>query len=1044
MPLRKDMEVERFEDILKKIVSRHEGLRTSFKMVQEEPVQVLHDKVEVKIIERKTRDSAIGEIKRNFSRPFDLAKAPLFRVVEIEINSGDVVLLFDLHHIIIDGVSQNILTEEFMALYLAKELPALRIQYKDYAAWRKNQEQLDLIKSRQAYWVNVFSGELPVLNLPFDYVRPVVQSKAGAMVSFALSKEKSRLIKKIAAKNNVTLYMVLLALLNVLLSKLSGDEDIIIGTPVSARQFPELDRIIGIFLNTLSMRNFPKGERTFDDFLRDVKTRTLAAYENQDYQFEDLVAGLSLVRDTGRNPIFDVMFNLMKQEEFEGDLSLLETDTFKHIKSSSKFDLNFKVVEMGEVIFFQLGYCTGLFKPETIDRIILCFKRVILELSKKPDLRLAEVEIMSQEEKNRILTQFNDTAGDYPQNRNVHGLFEDRVTRTPECIALTFEDKKLTYKELNARAEALAKYLIAKGVGRGMIVGMLQNRSAEIMIALYGILKTGGAYLPLDPDHPVKRLQYILKESSAEIVLTDNASYKSPEIEFIDIGDKAICGHRGIEPVSSPSSEDAAYVTYTSGSTGNPKGVVIEHRNIVNFIEAINRTISFSAGDRVLSLTTVSFDIFGLETLHPLTKGAMVIIGNREEQIDSRLFSRIMNREQVTVFQVTPSRLKYLLSDHKTTVSLGLLKNLLIGGEELPVGLLEKVKGVKAGKIYNLYGPTETTIWSSIKEISRDEFVSIGRPVLNTRISIFNKSLGLEPIGAAGEIYIGGEGLAAGYLNNSELTGERFINDPYRSGSKLYRTGDLGRWMPDGNIECLGRVDFQVKIRGYRIEPGEIENHLMELPFIEEALVVDRLGADGERYLCSYIVMNHDKKEASIEREDGAAKAGNDAGNINNKIRRYLSNHLPGYMIPSYFVILENIPLTPNGKIDRKKLPEPEVGTGRDYEAPRNEIEEKLIEIWSEVLNVKKEAIGLDTNFFEIGGNSLKILNVERQIRDKLHKEISIIDLFIHSTIRLIGDYLKKGKQELIVIDEDRKAIVKKGKNKLKEKRKKREAGKIV
>jgi iturin family lipopeptide synthetase A len=997
----------RIERLFNDLLNRHESFRTSFHLIGSQPRQRVHEGVACDLAYFEVPEEEAEGVVEQFIRPFDLSRPPLLRVGLVKLSALQHILMVDMHHIITDGASKGGLVKEFMQLYGGEELPALRLQYRDFARWQNKMVVSGEMKRQEEFWSDVFAGEIPVINLPTDFERPVFKSFAGGAETFSLEKETVDRLKAMARQEDATLYMTLLTVLNMFLAKISGQEDIVVGAPVAGRRHPDLENIIGMFVNTLALRNFPGKDKTFREFLREVKQRTLLAFENQDYQFEDLVERVRVNRDTSRNPLFDVMFIFLNINMAAGDIPEIEIQglrqkPFKYGKSSAKFDITFSGVESGDRLLFTLEYCSRLFKKATIKRFIDYFKKILFSVTEEPELKMADVELISVEEKQRILSEFNDTRTDYLRNKLIHQLFEEQVVRTPDNIALTGFDvrtghpaneERLSYRELNQKANRLAWKLRAAGIESGDIIGLLVERSVHIVIGMLAVLKAGAAYLPIGPEYPEERVRYVLEHSRVNTLLVKGEVMRPDYIDrLIDLDDMEDSDAEVPNPPLNSAPTDLAYLIYTSGTTGVPKGVMIEHRNVVNFIQGITDIISFGETDSILSLTTLSFDIFGLESLLPLTRGSKVAIGTQEEQLNPRETAVALERDGVTILQLTPSRLQLIISNREAAEALKALKYLLVGGETLPKALLEKAREVVTGKIFNLYGPTETTIWSTARDVTGEEILDIGKPIANTQIYILSENGQVQPPGVTGMIYIAGDGVGRGYFRNEELTNQRFIDDPFarqpekEGKAKMYCTGDLGRWREDGNIEFLGRIDHQVKIRGFRIELEEIENHLQKHPQVEEAVVIPRQEESGVSYLCAYLVS---KTEISIS-----------------ELREYLAVKLPDYMVPSYFMQIERIPLNPNGKVDRRALPEPELKAQQTYVAPETEVEEKLVEIWSEILGVKKEIVGIHDNFFELGGFSLKATVMAARVQEEFDVNIPLGEVFKNPTVHGIASLI--------------------------------------
>jgi len=982
-----ELNKERIEETFKKLVVRHDALRTYFKTIDGEIVQRIDNSYEFKLAV-KNENISINDIMDKLVRPFDLDKAPLFRAELVE-NDADKYLSIDMHHIISDGVSMSILIKEFSEIYNGQSLEALKLQYKDFAAWQNNFLKSEAIKKQEEYWINRFSDEIPVLNMPTDYVRPAVQSFEGDNVSFEADEKITGALRRLAKETGSTMHMVLLSAFTILLSKYSGQEDIVVGSPIAGRRHTDLQNIMGNFVNTLALRNNPKGDKKYIDFLKEVKENSLKAYENQSYQFETLVEKLDARRDTSRNPLFDVMFNIADTVAARdirlNDVLLKYCDSESKI---SKFDLTLNAIENDKKLVFNIEYCLKLFSNETIQRLSSHYIKILDNISRNTEIKLIEIDILSEQERNQILYEFNNTKVDYPKDKTIHELFEAQAEKTPGNIAVVFKDKKLTYRELNEKANSLARVLRDKGIKADSIVGIMVERSLEMIIGIMGILKAGGAYLPIDPSYPKERIEYMLEDAKAELLIADNKYVGSVELsnEIININsEKSYSVHcENLNTVNGFS--DLAYVIYTSGSTGNPKGVMIEHKQVVNFIHGIVRETNMNSYNSILCMTTICFDIFVLETTVPLTQGLKVVIVSEEDRNNGDKLGEILEKNNVEIIQGTPSSINALLDSNRFVSATKGVKVMLIGGEKLQLSLLEKLYVNSDIKIYNVYGPTEATVWATIKFINKGEEITIGKPMSNVKVYIVNNNK-LSPIGIPGELCIAGYGLARGYLNELDLTAEKFVESPFEPGAKMYKTGDLARWMPDGDIEFLGRIDNQVKIRGFRIELEEIENKLLQNEDIKQAVVLINDGKDNDRYICAYVVS---------EREIG-----------NLDLKNYLRKSLPEYMIPTYFIQLEKMSLTHNGKIDRKALPKVDFELfSNKYEAPRNEIEEELAKMWSGILGIEK--IGINDNFFELGGHSLKAITLSAFIHKRINLKVSLKDIFDNPTIKELAAFIKE------------------------------------
>jgi len=976
-----------FAEAFQKLVRRHETLRTSFIMVDGELMQKIHDERDYNIIYLKGEEDKLDEIVAGFIRPFDLEQDPLVRVALVEVDEEKHLLMFDMHHIISDGISMNILIRDFLSLYNNEKLPPIEIQYKDYSVWQSEIVKLGTMKKQEEYWVELFKGEIPSLNMPLDYPRPSIQSFEGTMINFSLDEDQTKGIKNIAQKAGTTVYMTLLAILNVLLYKYTGQEDILVGTTIAGRPHADLNNVIGMFLNTLVMRNYPHGKKSFSDFLQGVKENCLEAYENQDYQFADLVEKLNLKRDLSRNTLFDVIFMLQNNDSKTVDIGELRLTPYANEHRVAKFDLSLSTLETDTAICFEIEYCTKLFKKETMERFIAHFKQIVEQVIGNSAIILEDIDILTADEKNTVLNEFNNTHIDYP-SKTIHELFEEQVEKTPGNIALVYEEESLTYAELNRKANSLARVLRDKGIGPNSIVAIIVEKSLEMAVGMLGIMKAGGAYLPVDPGHPQERIKYMLTDSNSRILLT--SSYLSAKCQFnlevIELDKLAVRSgeNTDLEIINQP--DDLAYVIYTSGTTGNPKGVLIEHKSIVNTLNWRKEYYQFNKMDAVLQIHSFCFDSSVEDIFSPLLSGSKLVIINQHKNMDTKYLREKIIEHRITHFLVTPAFYNALLEN--CLLDIDTLRIITVAGESVKQETVWKHFSIFGNtRLVNEYGPTENSVCSTFYEFSsKYDGILIGKPIANTKVYILNKYMHLVPAGISGELCIAGCGLARGYLNQPSLTEEKFVANPFAPEERLYKTGDLARWLPDGNLEFLGRIDKQVKIRGHRIELGEIENRLLSHQAIKEAVVINREDGTGNEFLCAYFVA--DKELPILE------------------LKLYLGEILPGYMIPSFFIQLEKIPLAPNGKIDANALPDPagERTTDVKYNRPTNEVEEKLVPIWEEILGVKE--IGIDDSFFDLGGHSLKTLELVTRLHKEFDVEVPLREFFKRPTCRELAEYI--------------------------------------
>ncbi|MDO3652556.1 plipastatin non-ribosomal peptide synthetase PpsC [Bacillus subtilis] len=984
---------ERMDRAFKELIKRHESLRTSFEQdAGGDPVQRIHDEVPFTLQTTVLGERTEQEAAAAFIKPFDLSQAPLFRAQIVKISDERHLLLVDMHHIISDGVSVNILIREFGELYNNRNLPALRIQYKDYAVWQEGFKTGDAYKTQEAYWLKQLEGELPVLDLPADHARPPVRSFAGDKVSFTLDQEVASGLHKLARENGSTLYMVLLAAYTAFLSRLSGQEDIIVGSPIAGRPHKDLEPILGMFVNTLALRTRPEGGKPFVQYLQEVRETALEAFEHQDYPFEELVDKLELTRDMSRNPLFDVMFVLqnMDQESLELDeLCLKPAANNGH--QTSKFDLTLYAQEQPHgLLTFQMEFSTDLYKKKTIEKWLQYFINMLLSIIKDNKAALGTINILNEDETHYLIHELNRTKIDYPRNETISRLFEMQAEQTPNAVAIVSDTQVFTYEDLNSWANQIASVLQIKGVGPDSVVALLTGRTPELIAGMLGILKAGGAYLPIASDLPVERIAYMLSDSGAALLLQSEKTEKQLldiECEQIIIEDIQKQGEtKNIDSSAGPHS--LAYIIYTSGSTGKPKGVMIEQRSVIRLVKNSNY-ITFTPEDRLLMTSSIGFDVGSFEIFGPLLNGAALHLSDQQTFLDSHQLKRYIEHQGITTIWLTSSLFNHLTEQNEQTFSQ--LKHLIIGGEALSPSHVNRIRNVcPEVSIWNGYGPTENTTFSTCLHIQKTYELSIpiGRPVGNSTAYILNQWGVLQPVGAVGELCVGGDGVARGYLGRPDLTKEKFVPHPFAPGDRLYRTGDLARWLPDGTIEYVGRIDDQVKVRGYRVELGEIESALRQIDGVKEAAVLARTAQTGSKELFGYI----------------SVKAGTNA----EQVRSLLARSLPNYMIPAYIIEMETLPLTSNGKLNRKALPEPNFTSKQTYAPPRNDLEDQLVLIWQEVLGIQR--IGIEDSFFELGGDSIKALQVSARL-GRFGLSLQVSDLFRHPKIKDLSPFIRKSER---------------------------------
>ncbi|MBI5804931.1 amino acid adenylation domain-containing protein [candidate division TA06 bacterium] len=984
---------DRLEQAFVKLIARHESLRTSFEMIDGVPVQRVHRQSSFAIQYQEAEEREIDGIVDRFIKPFDLNLAPLIRVGLVKTADCQHFLLYDMHHIISDGMSLKILVKDMAAAYRGAELPPLRLQYRGYACWQQEALKSQEIKKQEEYWKNIFAGEIPVLDLTTDFTRPVVQSFEGGQLSFELEPELTFKLRELAAEEGATLYMALLAMWAWLLSKYTGQHDIVIGSPIAGRRHSDLEGIIGMFVNTLALRVRPERHMTFREFLGEVRQNMIGAYENQDCQFEELVEKLGVPRDLSRNPLFDTMFTLQKDSVDEAATGGLSIRPLPLKSGSSKFDLSLLGIERNDRIIFELEYCARLFRQDTVGRIRDHFLNIIKEAAADPDVKLCQVGMTSQGEREQILSRFNPGPSAPAGGSTLDRMFGEQARQTPENIALVCGERQVTYAELNGMASRLARRLLEKGAGPETIVGMVMDRSIGMIAGILGILKAGGAYLPLDPELPEERIVNILDDAGAAIVLTQEhlAAKVKCRCEKLIVDEQVLCTGESDVAGTAAGPQNLAYVIYTSGSTGKPKGVMVEHRSIANTIGWRIKHYGFSPADAVLQVPSYSFDSSVEDIFCPLLSGARLVLMDPGKRLDISYLEGIIDAQRITHFLITPGLYQTLLDGFRGRP--GNLKFVTLAGEHFTEDLVKKhFKRYPGVRLFNEYGPTENSVCSTAYEFDKEDIrMLIGRPIENTKCYVLGEGDSLQPAGVKGELCLAGSGLARGYLNRPELTGQRFIPDPF-AGGLMYRTGDLARWMPDGNLEFLGRADGQVKIRGFRIELGEIESQMTAAGDISKALVADRTDERGNKYLCGYYVS--EKEFPAFE------------------LRERLAKILPEYMVPQYFIKLKEIPLTSRGKVDRRALPDPvpNQGQGTEYSGPRNDLEEKIAGIWEDIFGL--EQIGINDNFFALGGHSLKAMQVVNRIRHELSLEMELHQIFQNPTVAGLARVLQEGESK--------------------------------
>jgi amino acid adenylation domain-containing protein len=990
------------------IVRRHESLRTHFAMVGDQPCQEVEPACSLEFplidlagIPGPQREAEVQRLStQEAQRPFDLAHGPLLRATLFRLGPGEHIVLLLMHHVVSDGWSIGVLLRELNTLYLAfsggqhSPLPELPIQYADFAVWQRDWLQGQVLERQLNYWKKQLAGIPAFLELPTDRPRPANQSYRGAVLPCKLPAPLLPALADLSRREGASLFMLLLAAFQVLLHRYTGMEDVVVGSPVAGRNRAEIESLIGFFVNTLVLRGDLSGNPTFRALLGRTREAALGAFAHQDLPFEKLAEVLHPERDSSHSPLFQVMLVLQNATDEKIDFAGLDVTPMFIDSATSKYDLTLYIKEHREGLHLAVEYCTDLFEVETIRRLLSHYQTLLEGIVANPDRCLSDLPLLTEGERQQILVDWNRTALEYPQDKCIHTLFEEQARRIPVTVALELEHQRLTYQQLDERANQLGHHLRKLGVGPDSLVAICVDRSIEMVVGLLGILKAGGAYVPMDPGYPQERLAFMLQDAQPRVLLTQQHLLRllpphSAQVVQVDTDWPMISRDPGGTLECQTTPESLAYVLYTSGSTGKPKGVQITHRAVVNFLHSIRREPGIRPNETLLAITTLSFDIAGLELWAPLVNGAKVVIAKRETALDPADLAKLLETSGATIMQATPSTWQMLLSSGwKGKADL----KVLCGGEpwssELARQLLERCESV-----WNMYGPTETTIWSAATRVRAGQPMAIGYPMANTQFYVLDQHRQPVPLGIPGELWIGGDGLARGYLNRPELTAERFLPDAFsaKPGGRLYRTGDLVRRRSDGQIEFLGRIDNQVKIRGFRIELGEIESQLSQYPAVRGAVVLAREDTPGDKRLVAYLTMQNGESPQTTQ------------------LREFLQAKLPEYMIPSAFVTLERFPLMPNGKVDRKALPASEVKdmeTGQTYVAPRTYLEQVLCNVWRDVLKLKR--VGIRDNFFDLGGHSLLAVRLIKAINSALKTNLHVPAFFQNPNIEMLANLLAR------------------------------------
>ncbi|MGG8495336.1 amino acid adenylation domain-containing protein [Tenacibaculum sp. TC6] len=997
---KKEYSLEKIQKACDELVKRHESLRTEFVNRDNELYQKIHENYNIVI--ESLRENDIEKSLQNFVKPFNLEKGPLFRVGYVKTKDNENWLLLDMHHSITDGLSQVILENELFALLEDQPLTTVPFQYKDYVYWLLQAQQQERFKLQKNYWVKRYEEEVPELHLPIDFERTIQQDFKGKTIQFKISSENAEFLIERSKTQTTTLYTIMLSVWSIVLSKLGGVEDLVIGTPVAGRMDKSWMNVVGVFINTIPLRLRPKGNHQFIDYLDEVKNNVINDLNNQEYPFQDILEAINYDISSTRNPLFDTMFSLLSSEEFKlsSEDFLIEDFLIEDKATGVKFDLNFKVADLGKEIVCSLDYRTGLFEDTTVIQIVERFNLLLDILRINPSIDLKEIDILLQEEKEKLLINVNETAVVYPEyEKTINQLFAEKVALYPEKRFLVDTFSSLTLLEVEYKANCLASYIVEKGFSN-KVLGIYMEPSVEVIIAILAIFKSGSAYLPIDTDLPEDRILYTVKDSSVECIIASSNFMKQLPFEgdWINIDDEDSWSSCENSTVSLNTPESLAYIIYTSGSTGSPKGVRITQKQLVNYTTWFTNKLSYSYKDSAALLSSFAFDLGHSAVFPTIVNGGTLHMLKKEEYLNVEYLTTYLHQEKISFIKSTPTFFSLLINDQKFTIhSLKYLRWLMLGGEAINTNDLQKFfKYYPNKKIINHYGPTEGTIGCIVKPLDCHNYRElekesiIGKPINNMKVYILDSYQKPVAQGVQGQIYISGIGVSEGYHKQKELTEEKFIESPFENGKKLYATGDLGYWSKNDEVVFKGRVDDQIKIRGYRVELGEVTRAIIAIPFVRNTSLLVKKKND-ERQLIAFVEVDENKKVSEI--------------------REALETSLPSYMIPNSIILIDKIPVTPNGKVDRKELERLSlINNEEEGELPSTKLEKELAAIWEEILQVKVKDI--NASFFLLGGHSLKALNLINCIEHRWGKKVPLKMLYANATIKKLEVYLESLQEE--------------------------------
>ncbi|MCG3399240.1 non-ribosomal peptide synthetase [Staphylococcus massiliensis] len=987
--------VDRVEASFKALIQRHETLRTSFKVVDDTPVQVVHDDVAFQVEVEKDAETKPDTLLNNFVKPFDLSQAPLMRVKVVEVGTDEHIMLFDMHHIVSDGLSLNHIITEFSKVYEGQEVETPELQYKDYSEWMATRDLSD----QADYWVSQFDQDIPVLDLPYDYKRPNKQQFKAKTVRQSIPESLRQDIKALTEETKTTDYMVLLSAFMTLLHKYSRQEDIVVGTPVSGRTHHDTESMIGMFVNTLAMRGFPESDKSFSAFLKEMKDTTLSGFEHQEYPLEELIEQVVETREMSRSPLFDVLFTLQNNEQVTFDIDEWQIGDIVQNDTNAKFDLNVTIEEDDGAYDVQFQYAEELFDEATVARMLEHFITILNQVVAQPERQIGALEVVTKNEKAHILEHFNNTDKDFQRERTVIELFEEEAAQSPERLAINDEGTAYTYKDFNDKANQLARVLVEQGVTKGDRVALLLNRDIDMMVSMYATLKVGALYVPIDPNFPEDRVQYILEDSEPKAVLHGDAVETLPDVDvtFLNAKTLDLDGYDTANLDVAHDMEDGMYVIYTSGTTGKPKGVMAHYKGVLNRLQWMHDKYNITEDTKILFKTPYTFDVSVWEIFGALTIGASIVLLPSGYESNPEKITDLIKTNDITMTHFVPSMFNVFLDFVNTTHredDLASLEFILCSGEALKPAYVNKFNEIIGKRfniqLLNLYGPTEASIevitFDCRNDVVYDE-IPIGKPIANVQAHILDGEQ-LVGIGVPGELCIAGDAVTHGYLNRPELNKEKFIDNPFGPG-KMYRTGDLAKWNAEGIVEYMGRMDEQVKVRGYRIELGEIENTIRDNEDVNDVAVIAKdLNQNGDKVLCGYITSDQSLDIDTVKHD--------------------LYEKLPEYMVPQYMMQIDTLPVTQNGKLNKRALPEIEVA-GRKFVAPETENEQVVADAFSKVLGV--DDVSLYDNFFEIGGHSLRAISVINEIEAKTGVRLPLKAIFEHATVEQLSKAIVDARQ---------------------------------